>query len=199
MKRFLAAAALAAALAMPAFAALPEGATAPDFTATAAVGGKASTFKLSDALKKGPVVVYFFPAAFTPGCTAETKLFADNAEKFAAAGATLIGVTGGAATDPKDGKQEYFNAVDHIDLLIKFSAEHCRDKFPIAAVTQDTVKAFAVPSQRRPEWSDRTSYVIAPDGKIVLAFTDPAANDHVAKTLAALEAWKTKQKPGQAH
>lgn len=192
MKRFLAMTAAAAALvAAPAFAGLPTGASAPDFTATAAVGGKTFDFKLSDALKKGPVVVYFFPAAFTAGCTIETNQFAEAADEFAAAGATLIGVTGGAATPPVAGqKQEYFNAADHIDLLIKFSAEHCRDKFPIGAISPDTAKAYDVPSQMKEGWSDRTSFVIAPDGKILLSFTDPKANDHVSKSLAAVKAWK---------
>jgi peroxiredoxin len=203
MKKLFAAAAfaVAAAVAMPAaFAGLPVGEKAPDFDATAAVGGKTFDFKLSEALKKGPVVVYFFPAAFTAGCTAETKLFADKADEFKAAGATLIGVTGGAATPPEkdaDGKpkkQEYFNATDHIDLLMKFSAEHCRDKFPIGAVKAETVKAYGVPMAQRDGWSDRTSFVIAPDGKILVSFTNPGPNDHVEKTLEAVKAWKAEHK-----
>jgi thioredoxin-dependent peroxiredoxin len=193
MKKILAAVSFVVATltALPAFAGLPTGAAAPDFKATAAIGGKTFEFKLSDALKKGPVVVYFFPAAFTAGCTIETNQFAEAADQFAAAGATLIGVTGGAATPPVAGqKQEYFNAADNIDLLIKFSAEHCRDKFPIGAISADTAKAYDVPSQMKEGWSDRTSFVIAPDGKILLSFTDPKANDHVSKTLAAVQAWK---------
>src|ERR1700754_3530209 len=101
MKKIFAAAALAVAavatpLAAPAFAALEQGVAAPDFSAKGMLAGKEFTFKLSDELKKGPVVIYFFPAAYTPGCTAETKLFADHADEFKKAGATLIGVTGGA-------------------------------------------------------------------------------------------------------
>lgn len=191
MKKLLVAAFAVAALAAPAYAGLPIGSAAPDFNATAAIGGKTFDFKLSDALKKGPVVVYFFPAAFTPGCTVETNKFAEAAADFEAAGATLIGVTGGAASPPVAGKkQEYFNAADHIDLLIKFSAEHCRDKFPIGAISPATAKAYDVPSEMKEGWSDRTSFVIAPDGKVLLSFTDPKADDHVTKTLAAVKAWK---------
>jgi peroxiredoxin len=190
MKKFLAVAAVAAAIAAPSFAALPTGEKAPDFIAKAAVGGKTFDFKLSDALKTGPVVVYFFPAAFTPGCTAETQQFADKAEEFKAAGATLIGVTGGARL--ADGS--FKSAAESLDRLAEFSAEHCRDKFPIGAVTPETVKAFNVPMAQREGWSDRTSYVIAPDSKILLSFTNPGANDHVAKTLEAVKAWKAAQK-----
>lgn len=186
MKKFLAAAAVAALLVAPAFGGLPVGAKAPDFEATAAVGGKTFTFKLADALKKGPVVVYFFPAAFTPGCTEETHQFAEAADKFAAAGATLIGVTGGAKT----ADNKYVSAVDNIPRLAEFSSEHCRDKFPIGAVTADTVKAYNVPMAQREGWTDRTSFVIAPDHSILVSFTNPGPNDHVQKTLAAVEEWK---------
>jgi len=191
MKRLLASLAVAAATiggvavtAAPAFAALTQGVAAPDFSATGMLGGKEFTFKLSDALKKGPVVVYFFPAAFTPGCTAETKLFADAADQYKAAGATLIGVTGGAKL--ADGTMA--NAKDNLARLQEFSAEHCRDKFAIAAVSTDTIKAYNVILPAKPDWSDRTSYVIGKDGKIALAFTDPKANDHVTKTLEAVKA-----------
>ena len=132
MKKFLAAVAVATAATdrQPRLRRADQGAVAPDFSAQGMLGGKEFTFKLSDALKKGPVVVYFFPAAYTPGCTAETKLFADNADAFKAAGATLIGVTGGARL--ADGTMA--NAKDNLARLAEFSAEHCRDKFPIAAV-----------------------------------------------------------------
>ncbi len=191
MKKILAAVAIAAAatagvMTAPAFAALEQGATAPEFSAKGMLGGAEFTFKLSDALKKGPVAVYFFPAAFTAGCTAETKLFADAADDFKAAGATLIGVTAGAAL--ADGK--FANASDNLARLAEFSKEHCRDKFPIAAVDLATVQAYNVVLPRKPDWSDRTSYVIAPDGKIVLSFTDPGATQHVTKTLEAVKAWK---------
>jgi peroxiredoxin len=197
MKRILAAVALATAAittvgiaAAPALAALPQGQKAPEFSATGMLAGKAFTFKLSEALKKGPVVVYFFPAAYTPGCTAETKAFADAADQFKAAGATLIGVTGGAKL--ADGTMA--NAKDNLARLAEFSAEHCRDKFPIAAVETSTIQAYNVVMSAKPDWSDRTSYVIAPNGDIALSFTNPAAPDHITKTLEALKAWKAAQK-----
>ena len=192
MKKILAAAAIAvagiacAAVTTPAFAALDLGATAPDFAAQGMLGGKEFTFKLSDALKKGPVVVYFFPAAYTPGCTAETNLFADNADAFKTAGATLIGVTGGARL--ADGTMA--NAKDNLARLAEFSAEHCRDKFPIAAVSTDTIKAYNVVLPQKPDWSDRTSYVIAPDNKIIMSFTTQKPDEHITKTLDAVKAWK---------
>ncbi|HVY90195.1 MAG TPA: redoxin domain-containing protein [Hyphomonadaceae bacterium] len=187
MKKLLAAVALAACLAAPAFAALPEGTKAPDITATGMLDGKEFTFKLSDALKKGPVVIYFFPAAFTQGCTIETKAFADAADQFKAAGATLVGLTAGAQ-DPDTKK--YMSAKDNLPLLQKFSEEDCRNKFPIAAVDLDTVKAFNVILPQKPDWSDRTSYVIGKDGKIALAYTDMKPNDHITKTLEAVKALK---------
>jgi len=197
MKKILAAAAVAVAgitgaavLATPAFAALDLGATAPDFSAKGMLAGNEFTFKLSDALKKGPVVVYFFPAAYTPGCTAETKLFADNADAFKEAGATLIGVTGGARL--ADGTMA--NASENLKRLAEFSAEHCRDKFPIAAVSTDTIKAYNVVLPQKPDWSDRTSYVIAPDGKIVMSFTTQKPDEHITKTLEAVKAWKAAHK-----
>jgi peroxiredoxin len=193
MKKLLAAAALATvaiagtSIVAPAFAALEQGVTAPDLTATGMVGGKEFTFKLSDALKKGPVVIYFFPAAFTQGCTIETAAFADAADDFKAAGATLIGVTG-QAMDPDTKK--IASAKDSLAILQKFSAEHCRDKFPIAAVDTATINAFNVVLEGRPDWSDRTSYVIAPDGKVLLAHTDKMPNSHIQLTLDAVKAWR---------
>jgi len=198
MKRILAAAAVAtltagaAITAAPAFAALEQGVAAPQFTATGMLGGKEFKFDLKDALKKGPVVVYFFPAAFTPGCTAETKLFADAADQFKAAGATLIGVTGGAKL--ADGTMA--NAKDNLARLQEFSAEHCRDKFAIAAGATETIQAYNVVMKQKTDWSDRTSYVIGKDGKIALAFTNPGANDHVEKTLAAVKALKAADHSG---
>lgn len=190
MKKILAAAAFAVATlaaALPASATLQNGVSAPDFSATGMTGGKEFTFKLSDALKKGPVVVFFFPAAYTEGCTIETQAFSEKAAEYQAAGATLIGVTGGAKL--ADGT--FASAKDSLVRLGEFSKEHCRDKFPIAAVSADTVKAYDVSfNEKRPDWSNRTSYVIAPDGKVVLAHTDPMPNSHIEKTLAAVKAWK---------
>src|SRR5262249_55829203 len=119
MKKLLAAVALAACVASPAFAALDQGTKAPEITATGMLDGKEFTFKLSDAVNKGPVVIYFFPAAFTAGCTIETKAFADAADQFKAAGATLVGLTAGAV-NPDDPKK-FLSAKDNLPLLQKFS------------------------------------------------------------------------------
>ncbi len=195
MKKLLAAAALAtaaiaaaAATTTPAFAALANGAKAPEFSAKGMLNGKEFTFKLSDALKKGPVVAFFFPAAYTAGCTAEAKAFSDAADQFTAAGATLVGLTGGARL--ADGTMA--SADVSLARLAEFSKEHCRDKFAIAAISSDTVKAYDVSlNEQRPDWSDRTSFVIAPDGKILLSHTDMGALSHIEKTLEAVKAYKT--------
>lgn len=188
MKKIFAAAAVAAAamLAAPAFAALETGAVAPDFSATGMTGGKAFTFKLSDALKKGPVVIYFFPAAYTAGCTEETKRFADAADEFKANGATLIGLTAGARL--ADGTMA--SASENLKRLAEFSAEYCRDKFPIAAVDAPIIEAYNVKLPQRPDWTDRTSYVITPDSKISLVHSAMAPGEHITKTLEAVKAWK---------
>jgi peroxiredoxin len=194
MKKLLVAAAIAtvALLSAPAFAALKTGAAAPEISAKGVTGGKEFAFKLSDALKKGPVVMYFFPAAFTSGCTIETQKFADKAEEFKAAGATLVGLTAGAAM--ADGKMA--SATDNLARLAEFSKEHCRDKFPMVAVNADTVKAYDVVLTGRPDWSNRTSFVIAPDGKILLSHTDMAPDSHIAKTLETVKAWKASHGAG---
>src|SRR6476646_1221682 len=93
MKRILSAALLLGTIVMPAFAALKPGDKAPDFTAQATLGGKEFTFKLADQLKKGPVVLYFYPEAFTKGCTIEAHQFAEATDKYAALGASVIGVS----------------------------------------------------------------------------------------------------------
>jgi len=174
MKRLLVAVALSAVLAVPAFAALKPGAVAPDFSSTAYLGGKAKPFKLSDQLKKGPVVLYFFPSAYTDGCTIEAHEFAEATPAFNAMGATVIGVTAGQT-----------------ERLADFSKEHCRDKFAVAAVSKDTIKAYDATLAIRPSLSARTSYVIAPDGKVIFAYsnlTDPI--EHITRTKAAVKAWR---------
>lgn len=162
----------------PAFAALAVGAKAPDFTAKAALGGKEFTFSLADALKKGPVVLYFFPAAFTPGCTMEAHEFAEATDNFAALGATVIGVTAGNA-----------------DRVTEFSSVECRNKFAVAADPDEKViKAYDAVLQKKPEWSDRTSYVIAPDGTILMTYTNLDPSEHVARTMAAVKTWREAHK-----
>jgi thioredoxin-dependent peroxiredoxin len=181
MKRVLALAAAATfALTAPAWAALAPGTKAPDIHATAYENGQPSHFMLSEALKKGPVVLYFFPGAFTPGCNVEAQQFAANIDKFKAAGATVVGVTsyfGNAAR-----KSE---AQGGLEQAVKdFSTEHCNGKFPVAAVTPDVVKAYDV--VLRDTVSNRTSFVIDKDGKIVMAFTEMAPEGHITKSLEAL-------------
>lgn len=175
MKRFLALLTLAAlALAARADAALAVGAKAPDFTLQASLGGKVSTFHLADALARGPVVLYFYPAAFTKGCTIEAHEFADAIDRYRALGATVIGVSH-----------------DDIATLDKFSVSECRSKFPVAADADQTVmKEYDAVLSRAPQYADRTSYVIAPDGTIVYAYTDLDPTLHVKNTLDALAAYE---------
>ena len=161
-----------------ALAALQVGAKAPDFTTQAALGGKEFTFSLAGALKKGPVVLYFFPAAFTSGCTQEAHDFAEASDKFAALGATVIGVTAGNA-----------------NRVTEFSSVECRNKFAVAADPDEKIiKTYDAVLQKKPEWSDRTSYVIAPDGTILMAYTNLNPDEHVARTMAAVKSWRDAHK-----
>jgi thioredoxin-dependent peroxiredoxin len=167
------------ALAAPAFAELKPGAKAPDFTAPAFQAGKETTFSLADARKKGPVVLFFFPAAETAGCNLEAKMFADASEDFKAQGASVIGVTAG-----------------NVDKLQAFSADSakCSGKFPVAADPGAKIAAsYDATLAVKPGWSSRTSYVIAPDGRVVLAYSNLKPDEHVTQTLAAVKAWKAKK------
>ena len=157
-------------LATAGHAALPVGSTAPDFETRGALAGKVFTLKLSDALKKGPVVLYFFPAAFTPGCTAEAHEFAEATDAFNKAGATVIGMS-----------------ADPVDKLAKFSTEECRDKFAVASAGPAVIKGYDVALGAV---TKRTSYVISKTGKIAYEFTDMNYMDHVKKTLAAVQSLK---------
>ncbi len=169
--------AFCALIALPAFAAVGVGDTAPDFTAQASLGGKEFTFKLADALKKGPVVVYFYPEAFTSGCTIEAHDFAEAMDKYTALGATVIGVSH-----------------DKIDKLDKFSVSECRNKFPVAADPDlKVINSYGAALPGHETYANRTSYVITPDGKVIYTYTAMSPDQHVANTLAAIEAWKKKQ------
>ena len=177
---FAAAASLAAlaiaGTASPALAALKPGAKAPDFTAPAYLAGAPFTYHLADALKKGPVVVYFFPAAHTSGCNLEAHLFSDAIDQFKAAKATVIGVTAGK-----------------VDELAAFSSEteHCGGKFPVAADAGAKIaKEYDAVLAQKPDWSSRTSYVIAQNGEIVHVYSNLNPNDHVTETLNAVKALK---------
>ncbi|HUA09100.1 MAG TPA: peroxiredoxin [Candidatus Acidoferrales bacterium] len=178
MKRFSFWTALLASvvIAAPAFAALDNGTKAPDFTLQATKGGQVFTFHLADALKQGPVVLYFYPAAFTPGCTVEAHDFADAIGEYAALHATVIGVSH-----------------DPLDKLQRFSVSECRSKFAVAADTDQTVeKEYDAVLAQKPQYANRTSYVIAPDGTIVYSYTSLDPSDHVANTIAALKKLEAK-------
>ena len=169
MKTLLAAI-LVMGIASPAFAALKIGDAAPDFTAPATLGGKEFTYSLKEALKKGPVVVYFYPAAFTKGCTIEAHDFAAAMPDYRAAGASVIGVSH-----------------DDIATLDKFSVSECQSKFPVAAdrdrrimKSYDAALGFLTP------YADRTSYVVSSDGKIAFVYSSLNPDQHVAGTLKAV-------------
>lgn len=160
-------------LALPAQAALDLGETAPTFTAPAALAGKVYKFSLAESLKKGPVVLYFFPAAFSAGCSAEAHYFAESIARFDEFNATVVGVSS-----------------DGIDALTKFSVQACQNKFPVASDESMTViKSFDAAMQTRPEYANRVTYVIAPDGKIVFQYMSLNPTRHVEKSLAALRSW----------
>jgi peroxiredoxin len=182
MNRFSAAVALLACwVALPAMAALKLGDVAPDFTAQAALGGKDFTFSLADALKKGPVVLYFYPKAFTSGCTIEAHDFAAAADQFTAMGATLLGMS-----------------ADSIDTLESFSTKECSAKFPVAADPDlKVIRAYdsvlvSIPGLAH--ISDRTSYVISPDGKIAYVYSAMDPDLHVKNTLEAVHRLTDKPK-----
>ncbi|HUB90554.1 MAG TPA: peroxiredoxin [Dyella sp.] len=176
--------------AMPAFAALAPGATAPDFTAEASLAGKDFSFSLKDALKKGPVVVYFYPSAYTGGCDIEAHTFATDKAKFDAAGATIIGVS-----------------ADSIARLNSFSSDpkYCAGKFPVASDASGKIAAsYELKTQAaQPGLTDvrgvaidhgfieRTTFVIGRDGKIIATLSSAADHlhpqDHVKKSLAIVQ------------
>jgi peroxiredoxin len=158
------------------FAALKVGDKAPDFSAPAYLAGQPFTFSLADALKKGPVVVYFFPAAHTSGCNVEAHLFSEAIDKFKAQNTSVIGVTAG-----------------NTDQLADFSkeTEHCGGKFPVAADTDAKVaKLYDSLLVQKPGWSDRTSYLITPSGSIAAAYSALSPEKHVQEMLDASKALK---------
>ena len=162
-------------LAVPAGAALPVGAKAPDFTTTGALGGKPFKVHLRSQLRKGPVVLYFFPKAFTKGCTLEAHAFSEATADFRKAGATVIGMSG-----------------DDLSTLQKFSVEACRNAFPVATATAATQKAYDVAWAEHPGLTTRTSYVIDRRGRVVMVHDDLDWSEHVQKTIAAVKALKKK-------
>src|SRR5437762_3152852 len=154
-------------------AALDVGERAPNFTTEAALSGSVYRYSLAESLRKGPVVLYFFPAAYSEGCSIEAHYFAEAVAQFNALGATVVGVSG-----------------DDIETLSKFSVQACQNRFPVASdPNQSVMKAFDAVMQTRPEYANRISYVIAPDGSIIYHYMSLNPTKHVEKTLAALKSW----------
>jgi peroxiredoxin len=178
MRRSPVAAAAALLCTIPVFAALPDGTRAPDINTQATLAGKEFQFSLGEALKKGPVVLYFYPAAFTPGCTVEAHEFAEATDKFRELGATVIGVSH-----------------DPIDKLDKFSVSECRNKFAVASDADGSImKAYDAVLPTHPEYANRTSYVIAPTGVIIYSYTAMKPDQHVENTMAAVKKWQDEHK-----
>ena len=174
-RRLMLAAAVAALLATPGTAALQQGAHVPSLVTQGALDGKPFPFNLQQALRSGPVVLYFFPKANTPGCNAEAKAFADKIGDFKRAGAQVIGMSG-----------------DTLEALTEFSKKECAGQFPVARATPATIQAFDVTldmnGQRNDAMTSRTSYVIAQNGEIVMVHSDLDWGEHVTRTLAAVQA-----------
>ena len=190
MKRLLLTCLISTAVCLPALAALKLGDSAPDFTTQASLAGKEFKFSLKESLKKGPVVVYFYPSAYTQGCNVQAHTFSVNQEKFAAAGASVVGVS-----------------LDSIQRLNQFSAdpEYCAGKFPVAsdasgsiAKSYDlTVKQVAgIKDTKGNEvdhgFAERTTFVVKPDGKIAATIGGMKPDENVMKALEAVQQLKAK-------
>ncbi|QIK78610.1 peroxiredoxin [Sphingomonas piscis] len=172
MRKLIAGLIVAAVAALPASAALKQGAVAPDFFVTGARGGKDFRLHLTEQLRKGPLVLYFFPKAFTQGCTLEAKAFSDAMPQFRKAGAQVVGMS-----------------ADDLPTLKKFSAEACRNAFPVATATKDVIGKYDV-AMGNSGLTNRTSYVIAPNGRIAMVHSEGDWSKHVDMTLAAVRALK---------
>jgi thioredoxin-dependent peroxiredoxin len=189
MKRLLATGLLSALLTMPAWAALNQGEAAPDFTTQASQAGNAFSYSLQAALKKGPVVVYFFPSAYTGGCNLQAHTFSVNKEKFDAVGASIIGVS-----------------LDSIARLNDFSAdpEYCAGKIAVASDAQGTIaKSYQLNIRAAKEdakdtrgiaighdMAERTTFIVTPDGKIAATIGGVTPVENVEQSLAAVEKLK---------
>ena len=162
-----------------AHAARAVGPSAPDFSTVAALGGKPYRFALAETQKKGPVVLYFYPKAFTSGCTVEAHQFAEATPKFAALGATVVGMSN-----------------DDIETLKKFSVEACRNQFAVAADPgAKIIKQYDAGLAIVPNMADRISYVISPQGKVLLAYSSMDPDGHVNAAMRAVGQWKATTKP----
>jgi thioredoxin-dependent peroxiredoxin len=178
MKKFYLSASVLALFAVPALAALKPGATALDFTTQAVLGGTPFTFTLSKALARGPVVLFFYPKAFSSGCTVEAHEFAEATDDFNRLGASVIGIS-----------------ADNIGTLTKFSVEACRNKFAVAVGSKAVIKAY---DAKFPLMgiSNRTSYVIAPGGKIIFTYSALGVKGHVSGAMKAVKDWRAAHPKG---
>lgn len=154
-------------------AALEVGTTAPSFTIQATLGGNAFNFSLDEVLKNGPVVLYFYPAAFTKGCTIEAHNFAEATDEYKKYGATVLGVS-----------------ADKLDKLKEFSVSACRSKFAVGADPDaKTIRAYDAKMAFMPNMANRISYVITPDHKIYYEYSSMNPDEHVKNTMAAVKKW----------
>ena len=186
MKRFLLGCLLSSAITLPAVAALKAGDAAPDFQTQASQAGKAFNYSLKDALQKGPVVVYFYPSAYTGGCNIQAHTFAVNADKFAAAGATIIGVS-----------------LDGIDRLNDFSAdpEYCAGKVAVASDADGAIsKSYDLIVKAAAEgkkdsrgvdithgFAERTTFIVTADGKIAATLGGLKPAENVEQALVTVQ------------
>lgn len=153
-----------------AIAGLDLGTIAPDFTLQAAEAGQVIQFSLRQALATGPVVLYFFPAAYSEGCSVEAHTFAEAMADFRAAGASVVGVS-----------------VDDISTLTRFSQQACQGKFPVASdAEQRVMTAYDAVMKTRPDFATRISFVITPDSRIAYSYKSLEPTRHVERTLAAV-------------
>jgi len=171
MRHLIASLAAVAAISAPALAELEPGETAPDFTVEGFQAGEPVSFHLAEALDEGPVVVFFFPAAFTSGCEAQAASFAEAIGEFEAEGAQVIGITAG-----------------NTDRLADFSTQHCASAFPVFAVSDGMMSDYEVGLLMRPGWTSRTSYVIDQNSTIAMTWSEMNPYEHVDRTIAAVRA-----------
>lgn len=186
MKKMMLGLLASAAVTLPAIAALEVGQTAPTFQAKASLNGKAFDYSLADELKKGPVVVYFYPSAYTQGCNIQAHEFAENMEKFNAAGATVVGVS-----------------LDSIERLNDFSADpaYCAGKLAVASDASGdiarsyglNIREFAGMRDSRGieidhGFADRTTFIVTPDGKVANTIGNVSPAENVQKSLEAVQA-----------
>ena len=158
--------------------ALPEGAIAPNFSTSGALAGRPFQFNLRHALRRGPVVLYFYPRSFTEGCTLEAHAFSEAAADFRRAGAQVIGLS-----------------ADSYELLRRFSVEACRNAFPVGMASRSIIRNYDVQlSARRGNLTNRTSYVIAPNGRIIYAYSNLDWRNNVTNTLRAVREWRAQQR-----